>query len=172
MNNCTYYPERGYHSVERAFNKIDTDTLGNICAFELNFHCLFNDFKNKVGDVKSNQQGKYELIDKGDWEDIFTDIIYDFKYSVTCRFSKGAYQFTISKNPVYGEEPKPIDDNLKHYIDDIIYRLEGVYDLKFEFLSMNSSPIKRLTLEEWNNCNLEEILDNKNIVIRLFYSSK
>lgn len=173
VNICTFYPKKGYHSIDRPFNKLELDSKESICAFELNFHCLFKDFKNNVGATKINSgDNKYETIDKGDWEDIFTDIICDYKYSVTCRYSKGAYQFTISKTYNYNEEPKEIDDSLKHHIDDIIHRLEAIYDLQFEFISFNSSPVKRLSPDEWENCNLVELLDSKQVVIRLFYSNK
>lgn len=167
LGNCTVKTTHNYFTSKSFENLKDVDRM---CHLEIHYSCSYKDFKNNIGDIKPNSNKEHDYIDGGDWENIFIDI-YDLKLGVTCKYSKGAYQFTISKTYKYGEEVKDIDESLKFYVSDVVYKLMAIYNLNFEYVSINASPIKRMSLDEWEDSNLNEILLKNQIVIRLMFTS-
>lgn len=157
----------------QSIRTVSYDELTNM-THNMTFNKLTITYSSCYKDYKANKfidTDEHDYVHDGDWKEVFIDML-DLRFNVTCKYSRGAYQFTMSKTYRWTEEPSELSDDIKSYVIDIISKLEGIYDLNFESISINSSNMKRMSLEQWEEIDIQSELQKNSPVIRLLFTSK
>lgn len=84
-------------SIEKTFQYSELN--GTMVKLNITYTCTYNNYSpNKFLSVNN-----FGFVTNDEWKDIFIDLL-DLRFTVTCKYIRGAYQFTLSKRYVYGEE--------------------------------------------------------------------